>query len=136
MLSAYHSFAGHLRDIPNTSTAVPVRVVPSAGPSNKGMLHHYWSVETGFVNRVWTFLKNLLFLPLTTNRTSLIYCPVGHRRVFLSQDRTIIGPYSQAVFDWSYKCFLCSGSYQSVIVALQSRGVKWRSSSTPAQEPW
>ncbi|CDM32684.1 hypothetical protein PROQFM164_S02g002835 [Penicillium roqueforti FM164] len=47
LFSSYHSFAGHLRDIPNTSTAVPVRLVPSAGPSNKGMLHHYWSVETG-----------------------------------------------------------------------------------------
>jgi hypothetical protein len=33
-------------------------MVPSAGPSNKGMLHHYWSVETGSVNRVWTFLKS------------------------------------------------------------------------------
>lgn len=65
-----------------------LRMVPSAGPSNKGMLHHYWSVETGSVNRVWTFLKNLLFLLLTTNRTSLIYCPVGHRRVFF-----ITGPY-------------------------------------------
>jgi hypothetical protein len=35
-----------------------VRVASSEGPSNKGMLHHYCSVETGLVNRVWTFLKN------------------------------------------------------------------------------
>lgn len=34
------------------------------------------------------FWKNLLFLLLITNRTSLIYCPVGHRRVFF-----ITGPY-------------------------------------------
>ncbi|CAP79291.1 hypothetical protein PCH_Pc17g00040 [Penicillium rubens Wisconsin 54-1255] len=96
LLSAYHSFAGHLRDIPNTSTAVPVRVVPSAGPSNKGMLHHYWPVETRLVDR----------------------------------DRTSVGPYSHAVFDWSYKCFLCPGSYQSVKVALQSCGVPVMAFST------
>jgi hypothetical protein len=72
----------------------------------------------GLVDRVWTLANPSNFSG--TTRTSLIYCPVGrcwdlHRGTVPASCLN-----SRAVFDWSARSYLCPGSRQCVIVALQS----------------